>query len=822
MTMDQSDSRIGELFAQARVLEPNEQNDFLNKNCTVEEIQIRQEVERLLEAHRSAPRGEFKNPILPKASSEQFFNTDLVDPYLGQKLGPYQLKKRIASGGFGVIYLAIREEQFHQKVAVKILRPEQQQREQVLRRFELEQQLLADLEHEYIAHMITGGETAAGDPYFVMEYVEGKPITDYCDENKLSVDQRLELFEKVCAAVMHAHQFGVIHRDLKPSNILVTAAGTPKLLDFGIAKLFDPILRKRMLSITQTEGAIPMTPLYASPEQLLSQRISTATDVYSLGVLLYEMLCGRNPHTSTSASTNDVRKAICEDAPTPPSTALSQTPKRDIDEGSSEISSPEEIGRRRRLDPRRLRKHLSGDLDNIVLMALRKEPERRYANATELRVDIQRFRRGEPVRARKNAPLYAAKRLMRRHFVATAATVAVLLSLVGGSAIATLGWRNARAANARAEEAARHWKLQLAIRQWERGEFANLAETLEADFGVSSVLSSTWEQRYLRNLISDLPESLDVGKQITGMDFHEPTGRMCLAHYDGTVSIWRRDPKWEKETDWKAHSCEVLDVAWRPSGEMIATAGRDETIMLWKDDGAALVAKTALPISVNYTDTSWQDTFLNYRCIAWSPQGDRLAIPTDSAVALFEGDTLERISDDKIPCLFATAATWSPDGERLAFGGLTTGTNEASLLRVKNFKTGEISQVTVPGLTVSLDWIEGEERVAVGITTYPGLKGLVGVCDYPEGKFRANSLASNEWTDVVWAGDEVGLVYGGSDGFIRRTSLGSNSDGDKWQLHRGPIEKSHLGFATISDCHGRCQRCRSVDQARSALTTACH
>ncbi len=431
MTTDRRDSRINELFGQARELGKDDQRRFLDDQCVTGEESTRQEVERLLTAYRNAPTGDFKNPLLPSSSLERGFDAVFNDPYLGQQLGPYRLEEHIATGGFGVIYLAIREADFQQKVAVKILRAEQHDREQLLRRFELERQLLADLRHEYIAHLISGGETTVGDPYLVMEYVEGKPITEYCDDNKLTINQRLELFNKVCEAVMHAHQYGVIHRDLKPSNILVNNSGTPKLLDFGIAKLFDPILQKQMLSITQTEGVTPMTPLYASPEQVRSERVSTATDVYSLGVMLYELLTGRLPYHFKSHPHNDLKWIVCEEEPQRPSTVVLQ-PLRTVNGDRTETISADDLSMVRGTDPTRLGKALRGDLETILFKSLHKDRRHRYDSPAALAEDLANHLRGLPVRAQPPSVGYRLSKLVRKHRTAVVASIAIFLSLVLG------------------------------------------------------------------------------------------------------------------------------------------------------------------------------------------------------------------------------------------------------------------------------------------------------------------------------------------------------------------------------------------------------
>ena len=299
-----------------------------------------------------------------------------------------------------------------------------------MRRFRNERQILAGMSHPYMAELHDGGTTEEGLPYFVMEYIERRPIDEYCDSHKLSIAERLKLFRKVCAAVHFAHQNLVVHRDLKPANILVTAEGKPKLLDFGIAKLLNPELTATTLDATRFEMRL-MTPEYASPEQVRGDPITTASDVYSLGVLLYELLSGHRPYRLKSRQFHEIARVICEEEPTRPSTVIEQVEEVPGREGTARKLTPETVAKTREGTKEKLRRRLTGDLDNIVLMAMRKEPQHRYASVEQLSEDLRRVLEGRPVKARKGTFTYLSTKFIRRHKAALGAAAAVLVALVG-------------------------------------------------------------------------------------------------------------------------------------------------------------------------------------------------------------------------------------------------------------------------------------------------------------------------------------------------------------------------------------------------------
>jgi serine/threonine protein kinase/tetratricopeptide (TPR) repeat protein len=339
---------------------------------------------------------------------------------IGDRIGPYRVLRTLGIGGMGEVYLAERADaEFEQKVAIKVVHSGALARG-VQSRLRVERQILAQLDHPNIAHLLDGGTLADGTAYLVMEYVDGLPIDVYCDSNRLGIAARLDLFQTVCAAVHYAHQNLIVHRDLKPTNILVTASGTPKLLDFGIAKLLDDRqIRQTTLALTHADVRV-MTPDHASPEQVRGQAITTSSDVYVLGVLLYKLLAGTSPFVIPSARLTDIERAICEKNPLPPSLALKH----------AEPATALAIAEARGTSVNRLRRTLLDDLDNIVSMAMRKEPERRYGSSQHMAGDIQRYLDGLPVIARRDTLRYRSAKFVRRHWLPVTAGVSVFMLVV--------------------------------------------------------------------------------------------------------------------------------------------------------------------------------------------------------------------------------------------------------------------------------------------------------------------------------------------------------------------------------------------------------
>ncbi len=378
---------------------------------------------------------------------------------LPAQIGPYKVVKKLGRGGMGVVLLAVRDDdQFHKRVAIKLIRrgiDTAADGKEVLKRFDLERQVLGALNHPNIARLLDAGQLPEPDgrPYFVMEYVEGEPIDEFCDRMQLDTEQRLTLFKKVCAAVHHAHQNLVIHRDIKPGNILVDTAGEPKLMDFGIAKLINPAMGALTLATVHDRG--PMTPEYASPEQVQGKPVSTASDVYALGVLMYELLTGRRPYRLKSKAIDAMVRAICEDEPERPSTAVTHEEVLEAHDGETRTVTADTLAKPREGAVTRLKRKLAGDVDNIVLMAMRKSPQRRYASAEAMAADIQRHLDGQPVTAAPDSLLYRTSKFVRRNKIGVAAALVVLCALVAGLVMVEHGRRTAQQAAAAEREIAR-------------------------------------------------------------------------------------------------------------------------------------------------------------------------------------------------------------------------------------------------------------------------------------------------------------------------------------------------------------------------------
>lgn len=402
--------RLKALFLGAIDLPPDAQVNFVRD---VPEPRLREDLELLLASHHSA--GEF---LERPCGFEAAVSIVAAEPSMvGCHVGAYRIVRELGEGGMGTVFLAYRDDDYRRHVALKIVRRDLAATT-VINRFRGERQILAQLEHPNIARLYDGGTTGDGLPYFVMEHVDGLPIDEYCEANGLSIHERLDLFRTVCSAVAHAHRHLVIHRDLKPANLLVTPERVPKLLDFGIAKLVaaDPP-GPGAVSATQLRA---LTPEYAAPEQISGSAVSTATDVYALGVMLYQLLTSRSPYIVASGAWSELERAILEQEPVRPSIAAADA-------------------------------RLRGDLDTIVLKAIEKDPARRYGTVEQFSEDIRRYRASLPVLARPDSAAYRARRFVGRHRFGVAAVVLLVASLAAGVAATGSQARVAQRERAKAE-----------------------------------------------------------------------------------------------------------------------------------------------------------------------------------------------------------------------------------------------------------------------------------------------------------------------------------------------------------------------------------
>jgi eukaryotic-like serine/threonine-protein kinase len=406
----QPDERLQFLFDSALELDPVARMAFLVRECGNDHALL-EELQSLLASDAAAEQNPGWDSSAIETEGRQ--HAGRPDEHLGETIGPYQIVAVIGRGGMGKVYRAVRSDsEYRQSVALKLIHGGDDA-EEIVNRFRLERQILADLDHPNIARLLDGGTTASGLPYLVMEYIDGEPLDAWCTKHQPSLAVRLRVFRAVCSAVHDAHRHMVIHRDLKPANILVTQDGTPKLLDFGISKLLESSAQEPSATVT---GFRMMTPRYASPEQVRGEVVTAASDIFSLGVVLYELLTGHSPYATPDGPLHEVTRSVCEEEPRKPGTISAQ---------------------------------LRGDLDSIILMALRKDPKRRYSSVDQFAEDIRRYQEGYPIVARPDTRGYRVRKFVGRNKTSAMAAVLVVLALLGG--IAATSWQ-AHLANRRFEE----------------------------------------------------------------------------------------------------------------------------------------------------------------------------------------------------------------------------------------------------------------------------------------------------------------------------------------------------------------------------------
>jgi eukaryotic-like serine/threonine-protein kinase len=547
--------KIKETFSAVAELPLDERSAFLRRSDPL----IRDEVEKLLAASESA--GDFiASPIHVGNGHSNFADEAMI----GREIDDYVILEKLGEGGMGTVYLAEhRSEEFSQRVALKLIK-RGMDTNAVLKRFFIERQILASLEHPNIARLLDGGSTEDGLPYFVMELVEGESIKNFCDGHQYETNERLQLFQKVCHAISYAHQKLIVHRDIKPSNIVVTESSEPKLLDFGIAKLLSPDWDASTGEATATNFRL-MTPEYASPEQLRGQMTTTATDVYSLGVVLYELLTGARPYKFTSKDPFEISHEILTIEPLRPSSVVSSVfqvqsskSKNRTDENNGRTQSETANPKSKFRNP----KSLKGDLDNIILKAIQKDPKDRYKSVEDLAEDIGRYLNGLPVRATADSLTYRFKKFVTRNRVGSA--VAALILFLSGVA----GWQ-AVVANQAREKADDHVRqvrdvaksllndtsqtLQnlpdgLEVRQQIVEKSASVLDSLSADVDDVEFLSElgtayqqlgwsrVWHLRDYEKALSDLQKARKLHERVVELEPDNPEHLLKLVLTLGAFS----------------------------------------------------------------------------------------------------------------------------------------------------------------------------------------------------------------------------------------------------------------------------------------------
>lgn len=629
---DPAPRRAADLFAEALELPAAARTDFLDRACGGDAA-LRADVASLLDALPAAQRLFDGAPHLTVDRGADAPD----DPSLGLALGPWRLVQRIAIGGMGAVYRGERvDAAFRKQVAIKIIRPWLDSAD-IVERFRRERQVLADLEHPHIARLLDGGTTPDGRPFLVMEYVDGETIDRHADASRLTVDGRLRLFLTVCEAVQFAHRNLVIHRDLKPSNILVDRDGQVKLLDFGIAK----VLGRDPGAETPGDPALTMpaalTPRYASPEQILGRRVTTATDIYSLGVLLYELLAGAPPYEVSTLLTPHTARVICDIEPTRPSRAAARL---DSDAAA-----------RRGQSAPRLAHALAGDLDTIVLKALRKEPERRYASVDELAADIRRHLGGLPVLAAPDRVGYRVGKFLRRHLALSIATATTVLALSVALIVSLNAWQQAR----RQTDEARQLAYESSLAAAESALRENAVEEASARLAAPPASLRGWEWRHLMSRLDRSLGTVPAHRQgITGVHYANDGSRVLTSSTDGTIREWDGATGAARRI-WGPFGVSVESFAMAPDGAGLVAGLNDGRVLLL--DGAAGSAPAVL-----HESGMWSS-------VAVSPDGRFVAAGNlDGIVRLWERATRRPVASWRAHPGFSQVA-WASRGDRLVTGG---------------------------------------------------------------------------------------------------------------------------------------------------------
>jgi eukaryotic-like serine/threonine-protein kinase len=662
--------RLKELFETALELAADEREQFLQTQAAAD-LALQAAVQELLQAHEQAG-GFLETPPLFDAARLPF------EASAGQRIGPYRLLREIGRGGMATVYLATRDDaEYQQQVAIKLIWPSADSAE-VLRRFRQERQILANLNHPNIARLLDGGTTEQGWPYLVMEYIAGVPITRYCNEQRLSVNTRLRLFQTVCAAVAHAHRNLVVHRDLKPSNILITVDGTVKLLDFGIAKVLAPETAGEARTRT---GWQLLTPEYASPEQVREETITTASDVYSLGVLLYELLTGQRPHELQGRPLHEIIRALTEEDAPLPSRRLTPTEAANFAEASAE----------------KLRRRLRGDLDNVILRALSKQAPPRYRTIEQLSEDLRRHLDGEPVQARPATFAYRTSKYVKRHKSKTA----VLLLLCAGLVFALWQWQTTRVRERLQRRQLYAAQMRQAGLEIEEGNYVRARQLVENWLPTSSAEELRgFEWYYLWRIVHPEIRSLAYANIISGLALPTDGSLLVVGSYDGKIRVWQTATGREITT-FGDHQKPIRAIAVSPNGRQVLSSDAVGVVKLWD------LHTTRELLAVRH-GTGRVFT------VAFTPDGSKFITGSEDHTAkLWETATGRELVTFTGHTFWVQSLGITPDGQTLITGGIDaaikfwdvrTGKQRLSIeVRAGNGSTIATTVDGVPSLAISPD-----------------------------------------------------------------------------------------------------------------------
>ena len=821
------------LFMEAvETVPPERWNDFLDGECR-EDSQLRQQVLRLLNAHRES--GDFlSSPVagVGAALAQTIVRAPPVDvpiSSVGARIGPYKLLEQIGEGGMGVVYVAEQTEPIRRRVALKIIKPGMDSK-QVIARFEAERQALAMMDHPHIARVLDAGMSEAGLPYFVMELVRGMPITEYCDKAKLTPDQRVELFVAVCQAVQHAHQKGIIHRDLKPSNVLVTlhdGKPIPKVIDFGVAKAIGQQLTENTIytAFTQLIG----TPLYMSPEQaeLSGLDIDTRSDVYSLGVLLYELLTGHTPFDSGTlirCGLDEMRRLLREVEPPRPSHRVSTLKAAALSTTSAN----------RGLDERQLSRTLSGELDWIVMKAMEKERDRRHESASALAADLQRYLHDEPVQACPPSAGYRLRKFARRHRGVLSAAGLVLTALFLGTAVSV--WyalvagkakQDAVDANVLADE-----RRVSAERSASEAEFqAKQARQFEADAKFRAKQARQFEAEAIeqrdQTALTLYNSDIRLAHADIGARNAPRAAEILLRHFPYPGETDRRGWEWHYLLGQSqqavqtvfAHSNAVRlgawspnairQVAWSPNGELAASVSSDGSARVWDTATWKLVRtfdaggtiKDGVKWSPDSQQLAWgscsDESALrvwhrpsdevsvhpghkeSIWTIAWSHDGRRIAsagLPPENVLIwnVEDGYSHRVLSGAEWNI---EAISWSPDDKLLA------ATGQGRPLCLWDVTSGELLSTEPIANCGGSDWHPALPRIAVGT-----LQGECLVWDQTSRTVvRRWAAHAGRVSEVAWSPDGALIATCGGDGLVKTWESSSGTEVQACTGHRGNV-----------------------------------